>query len=732
MKKQETEQLKVQDTEIKKIITQISHQAQPLQKAYDFISQDETLINEKDASDVMYYNFFTYNKEYLKNRTLPWIQDGLKPIHRRIVYDMTIFDKVNAWTKSATIVGSIMGNFHPHSNDSIYESMVWDAQPWNNPYPLIEMHGNMGSIDGSDSGAMRYVEAKPSAYAFALSELLPLIDKEELWKKTEMQKLDEPVFLPTLIPNLLVNANYGIALYPALFLPYNFNEVVELCIKFANGKNIDNEKIYWDFGNANGLFKSPMMIYCDDENIKNIMQNGEGNLTLYAPIVNAVNGLDILNIPWLTNTTSLVQSLIDTTDNTNKNYVAEFEKAFEKVNDETTQKDGFKVNIVLNKQADKDKIRRMLYEKIKQLAKPMHIFQNTIFHNQVATLGTIDLIKQCVINGKQYIIWVYEKEIKDNENELDLVNGMIKLSEMWDEISKWINKIPNRANGVEKLIKLGFNSHQAEYIIDLRLHRLSQNDLKTNKETKKKLEENIKSKKAIIKDDKLLTADYVARMKNYMKQFGRARFDVVLKEDLLSGDVKKNSVFKELDNNKFYLAKNGELSNEKTRGSFEIKANKKYIVISEKLMYYNYDTNNNHLDLKHIFKDDNLKIIACFEYNDDKNIVVATNDKIKMLKMSELANRIKPDELISTNNKMMILFDIKESEVENKIIGVKENNEYLFFNLSEVPYQVKGIGVALAKTKISEIKVFNLKDISSSLIRHRGYVLLKSKQKINW
>ncbi len=208
-----------------------------LQDEQSVVLQDGNGIEHRTLENVMEDNFFRYSMSVIIERALPDVRDGLKPVHRRILYTMNR-DGLRAGSKhrkSATVVGAVMGDFHPHGDTAIYDSMVRLAQPWSLRYPLIDGQGNFGSMDGDEAAAMRYTEARMARPA---DELLVDIDKDTIdFRDNYDGRLQEPVVLPAKLPNLLLNGQIGIAVGMATNIPpHNLGELVDACIELIDNK----------------------------------------------------------------------------------------------------------------------------------------------------------------------------------------------------------------------------------------------------------------------------------------------------------------------------------------------------------------------------------------------------------------------------------------------------------------------------------------------------------------
>lgn len=485
----------------------------------------QATTNDVVCDELEKQNFLNYATEYMLNRAVPFIEDGLKPIHRRILFDIYNVEKITTtYVKSAKIAGNIIATTHPHSSDAVYESMIYLSQPWKMPYPLVEVHGNKGSVDGDQCAAARYTESRVSAYGQALAELLNQIEDEKLWKITELQDGNlEPVYFPTLLPNVLINGGTGISVKKFDVPPFNLSEICELCIKHAEHKDITKTIIYPDFGDAGGVFKAPISVYAEKSEWKNINATGDGTFTMYGTIVDDPNGLAILSIPWGVSGATVLDDLVSLADSSNKKYVNEIAD----IQQLSSKANGFLIKIKLKRGADREKVKALIYQRT-HLQTTYRMMANIVHNNYVSKLSIYEIIKASVENGKNYIKAIYTKLIKDEKLELEIIEGLLKLRTVLDDVIKLVKKSKDRADVVAGLVKMGFTERQSEHIANLMLHKLAKDNSENWVKREKELKTLIKEQEAIIKNDDLLVKDYVARMKNYIKSFGRQRITVVL------------------------------------------------------------------------------------------------------------------------------------------------------------------------------------------------------------
>ncbi|BEI64083.1 hypothetical protein IYO1511_c15680 [Lactiplantibacillus plantarum] len=277
------------------------------------MATEQPKIQELTLEDVMGDRFGRYSKYIIQERALPDIRDGLKPVQRRILYAMNqdgnTFDK--AFRKSAKSVGNVMGNFHPHGDSSIYEAMVRLSQDWKLREPLIEMHGNNGSMDGDPAAAMRYTEARLSKIA---GEMLQDIDKKTVDMVLNFDDTEyEPTVLPARFPNLLVNGATGISAgYATEIPPHNLSEVIDAILFLMNHPKATLEDLM-DF--VKGPDFPTGGIIQGLAGIKQAYETGRGRIvvrsrTKIVPLKGNKSQIEVSEIPYEVNKAQLVKKLM--------------------------------------------------------------------------------------------------------------------------------------------------------------------------------------------------------------------------------------------------------------------------------------------------------------------------------------------------------------------------------------------------------------------------------------
>ena len=475
-------------------------------------------IQKLPLEDIMGDRFGRYSKYIIQERALPDIRDGLKPVQRRILYSMNkdgnTFEK--AYRKSAKSVGNVMGNFHPHGDSSIYEAMIRMSQDWKMGEPLIEMHGNNGSMDGDSPAAMRYTEARLAEIS---GYLLSDIEKETVstsWNFDDTEK--EPTVLPASFPNLLVNGSTGISAgYATDIPPHNLSEVIDATIFMIDHENATLEQVM-------GLLPGPdfptgAVVQGKDE-IKKAYETGKGRIVVRSRVTTeAMKGgreqLIVTEIPYEINKANLVKKIDDVRVNAKVPGISE-------VRDES-DREGLRIAIELKKEADPQLVLNYLYKNT-DLQVNYNFNMVAIDKMTPRQVGILRILSAYITHREEVIVKRSKFDLRKAEKRLHLVVGLIRMVSILDEVVAAIRASENKADAKENIkISFGFTEEQAEAIVTLQLYRLTNTDIVTLEEERDALNDQILELNAVINDKRTLFNLMKRELREVKKKFGKAR-----------------------------------------------------------------------------------------------------------------------------------------------------------------------------------------------------------------
>lgn len=501
-------------------------------KKVNDIPKDNNIIRVP-LEEAMPDNYLPYAIEVAKDRALPDVRDGLKPVHRRILYgayQLKAFPD-RPYYKSARIVGDILGKYHPHGDISVYESMVIMAQNFSTREPLIDGHGNWGSMDGDGAAAMRYTEARLAPIAM---EMLRDIDKDTVdmipnYSDSEL----EPKVLPSRYPNLLVNGSFGIAVGLATNIPpHNLNEVINGVLAYIDNNEITTKELM-------NYIKGPDLptggILIGENSILSAYETGEGKVTLRSKtsiekLDNGRVGIVITEFPFRRNKAKLLQTISEMTGD------KKHAKALESIVDirDESDRSGVRSVIELRKSADEETADKVL----KYLFKRTDLQCNLSF-NMVAladgkpqTMGLKTIIEHYVNHQREIVIRRTKKELEAAEKRFHIVEGFIKAIDVLDEIIKTIRESKSKKDaGVNLIDKFGFTEMQAEAILELMLYRLTGLEIKVFQKEYAELEKTIKRLRKILSEEKELLRVIKSELNEVAEKYGNPRKTAIIKDD---------------------------------------------------------------------------------------------------------------------------------------------------------------------------------------------------------
>ena len=426
-------------------------------------------IVQVNLEEQMKSAYIDYSMSVIVSRALPDVRDGLKPVHRRILYDMSA--ELNLYSdkptrKSARIVGDVLGKFHPHGDSSVYEAMVRMAQDWSMRYPLVEGQGNFGSMDGDSPAAMRYTEARMQKIT---DEVMADIDKETIdWTLNFDDTIKEPTVLPTKIPLLLVNGASGIAVGMATNMaPHNLSEVTDACCAYIDNRDIECEELLQYVKGPD--FPTGGIIY-GYEGVKEALMTGRGRVVMRAKteIEHTASGREcivISEIPYMVNKAEMIKKIADLIN----------EKKIEGIsyiNDESDRQ-GMRIVIILKQDAVASVVLNTLYKNT-PLQSSFAVNNIALVNGRPQLLNLKDLIHHFVEHRHDVIVRRSRFDLQKAEERLHIVNGLLIAQDNIDEV---VHIIRSSKTGDEARTRLqerfGLSELQTAAILEMRLRQLT-------------------------------------------------------------------------------------------------------------------------------------------------------------------------------------------------------------------------------------------------------------------
>lgn len=488
------------------------------------IRKNEEILNDQ-LDNIIGNCFGRYAKYIIQDRALPDIRDGLKPVQRRILYSMyelgLTYDK--PYKKSARTVGEVIGKYHPHGDSSIYEAMVRMSQDWKNNLPLLDMHGNNGSIDGDSAAAMRYTECRLSKIA---DLMLNDIKSETINFALNFDDSEkEPTILPAMIPNLLINGAMGIAAgYATNIPPFNPVEVFKAVIQTIDNPNITLNEIQKiipapDFPTG-GIIEG-------QEGINEFFSTGRGKFLISAKISfefndKKVNKIIINEIPYETNKSQIIKQLNDI-------LYEEKVSGLLEVRDES-DKNGVCIVIDVKKDKNLDIIKSYLLKNTNLQVNYAGNFV-AIVNRKPTILSLIDAINLYIIHALDIQKKVAIFNLKKYEKRFEIVNGLMVAIRNIDKVISIIRSSESKESSKQNLIKeFNFTDNQAEAIVNLRLYRLSKTDINDLINESLELQKLIGELKLLISSEQLQKSALKQKILSYIQEYPIARKSVLIEK----------------------------------------------------------------------------------------------------------------------------------------------------------------------------------------------------------
>ncbi|AVM48706.1 DNA gyrase subunit A [Mogibacterium diversum] len=485
---------------------------------------EDSKIITHEIYDEMKNSYIDYAMSVIVGRALPDVRDGLKPVHRRILYGMSILgitpDKPHK--KSARIVGEVMGKYHPHGDSSIYDAMVKMAQDFSTRYPLVDGHGNFGSVDGDGAAAMRYTEARMSPFSL---QMVRDIEKDTVDFTDNFDGEEkEPVVLPSRVPNLLINGSNGIAVGMATSIPpHNLSDTIDACIKRIDDENCSNDELI-------KIIKAPDFptgaSILGRDAAREAYETGTGKITVRSKseIEETARGrmrIVITEIPFQVNKARLIESMADLVRNKKIDGISA-------IRDESNR-EGMRIVIELKKDTNPNVILNRLY-KHTQLQSTYSMIMLALVNGEPKILRLCEIIDEYLKHQKIVITRRTKFDLAKAEARAHILEGLLIALDNIDEVIKVIRSSYNDAK--EKLmVRFGLSEIQSQAILDMRLARLQGLEREKIENEHNELMQKIAYYKSILADEHKLMGVIKDELTEIKQKYGDGRRTKIVADD---------------------------------------------------------------------------------------------------------------------------------------------------------------------------------------------------------
>ncbi len=476
-----------------------------------------TVPEHIELEDEMKKSYLDYSMSVLVGRALPDVRDGLKPVHRRILYSMyeQKLTHQRPYKKSATVVGDVLGKYHPHGDGSVYDAMVRMAQDFSLLHPMVQGQGNFGSVDGDPAAAYRYTEARMAQIG---EEMLSDIDKNTVGFEPNFdQRLKEPEVLPSGYPNLLVNGSSGIAVGMATNIPpHNLRDTIKACLEIIRNPGVSDDKLF-------DIVKAPDFptggIIMGLRGVRDAFRTGRGRIIIRSRVsseeVSGRNCLIVSEIPYMVNKARLIKSIADLVKDKKITGIADLR--------DESDRQGMRIVIVLKRDAIEDVVLNQLFK---------HTALETSFGaNLIALVDKIprrlslrDMISLYVEHRHSVIERRCRFEYDKAEARAHILRGLIKAQDNIDEVIRIIRGSASQAEAKAELMsRFDFTEKQTQAILDMRLGKLTALDRKALEDELHELEVRINELKEILASKNLRMEIVAEELEKISDKYGQDR-----------------------------------------------------------------------------------------------------------------------------------------------------------------------------------------------------------------
>lgn len=461
-------------------------------------------VHDVDLKKTMETSYIDYAMSVIASRALPDVRDGLKPVQRRVLYSMIELnngpDKPHR--KCARIVGDTMGKYHPHGDSSIYGALVNMAQDWSTRYPLVDGHGNFGSVDGDGAAAMRYTEARLSKISM---EMLADINKDTVDFMPNFDETEkEPVVLPSRYPNLLVNGTTGIAVGMATNIPpHNLREVIAAVVKIIDNQVLEDRGT--EMEEILNIIKGPDFptggMILGTAGVEEAYRTGRGKVRVRAitdiePMQNGKSRIVVTELPYMVNKARLIEKIAELVR----------DKKIDGITDlrDESNRQGMRICIELRRDVNANVVLNQLF-KHTQLQDTFGVIMLALVNNEPKVLNIYEMLNYYLLHQKDVVTRRTKYELNKAEERAHILQGLLIALDNIDEVISIIRGSRTTADAKEKLIeRFGLTDVQAQAIVDMRLRALTGLEREKLEAEYKELMEKIAELKAILADEKKL------------------------------------------------------------------------------------------------------------------------------------------------------------------------------------------------------------------------------------
>ena len=657
------------------------------EKKNDFISNEK--LEHQSLDYIMSDRFARYSKYIIQQRALPDIRDGLKPVQRRILFSMAELGLQHhkSFKKSARIVGDVIGKYHPHGDSSIYEALVRMGQDWKMNMPLVEMHGNKGSIDDDPAAAMRYTETKLEKIT---NLMLDELDKNTVPYAPNFDDTEkEPVVLPSYLPNLLVNGARGIASgFATEIPPHNLLEILEGAISMIRNPEITLNSLLKHIKGPD--FPTGGIVY-GIKGIEQSFERGQGRITICSKyeIINdkKETWINITEIPYGVVKSKLVRQIDELRFSGKISGIKE-------VRDET-DRNGISIAIFLEKDVNAEMIMNYLLQKTD--IKVYYSYNMiSIKENAPKVLGIKKMLEAYISHIKDIkrkaVKFDHEKYIK----RLEIVDGLIRVSEIPDEVIKVIRDSSDSKKGVvlNLINKLNFTEIQAIAIAELRLYRLNKTDVSIYLKDKEDLSEKILFCKTVLENEKEFDSYLISILKQIKKDFGIPR-RTLINENELEISLNKEEFIKP-EPTYVSLSKDGYLKRFSSR-----------VYESNELQTFGIKDNDY---LLYLHQSNTINKLLVF--SNRGNYIIVPIHKIIEGKWKDAGQYISDFASFETDEKIIGFIDVENFETKGYLVfvtkqGIGKKVLLKDFDVSRISKPIKAIGFKKPQDELVGIKLSN-------------------------